>query len=73
MSKKEIMTIEEFNEINSSLSELINKFQDYDHVDIIEAKKQLKEAGKRVSQFYYRIFNNEENGKQETTDIKRNS
>ena len=59
------MTVVEFNEINTKLSDLIVKLENYEHVDITEARKMLKESGKRIANFYYKIF---ENGKQETTN-----
>lgn len=67
MSKKESMDIKEFNEINTSLSELLDKLSEYEHVDITEARKQLKQSGKKISEFYFRIFNSDENGTKQKT------
>lgn len=57
--KKE-MNITEFNAINTQLSELLTKLNEYEHTDLTNAKKLLKEAGTRISNYFYRIFESNE-------------
>lgn len=57
MAKTE-MKIEEFNDINTSLSEIISTLSEFDNVDIMAAKKSIKDAGKKISEYYYRYEQN---------------
>lgn len=53
MEKKE-MNIEAFTKLNTQISELIKILDDYDSVDITEARKSLKNAGMRIGSYYFR-------------------
>jgi len=48
------MDIKQFNDINTSLSEIISTLSEFDNVDIVAAKKSIKDAGKKISEYYYR-------------------
>jgi len=58
--KKE-MSIEAFTEFNTAISKLITELSQYNHVDITEAKKSIKNAGIRVGQFYFKYEQSELN------------
>lgn len=48
------MTIEDFTKFNTQISELVASLDEFNHVDITEARKALKTAGMRVGQYYFR-------------------
>ena len=54
------MNITEFNAINTQIAELLTKLNEHEHTDISTAKKLLKEAGTRISNYFYRIFESNE-------------
>ena len=54
------MEIQEFTELNKGISDLIDKLQKYDNTDITTAIKNLKDAGKRIGESFYRYEQKEE-------------
>ena len=54
MEKENKIEIKEFTELNQGISGLIDKLAKYNSTDIIAAIKSLKDAGKRISESFYR-------------------
>ena len=60
-SVKKTMTVDELNEFNLGLSTLIKSLDNFSGIDITAAVKQLKEAGKSLSQHFYNYQQKYEN------------